>query len=187
MLYSFLKLCSFFRAFSSWMQHPHLPKDICYSFLCVLGGGQLHLVTCRIVVSQPGIEPGPVAVKVPSLKPWTTREFCIVGFFFPTLFLLFHHVLVFSSLTLEASFQMPLDPQLFIFRSEALGTHFVGGHGLTVGGFHCKVIGRWDPRYQCFCFCVFVFSFTLLFFSYESVWVFFFFFTPFFACATKHV
>ena len=52
----------------------------------------------------------------------------------------------------------------------------MGGHGLTVGGFHCKVIGQWDPRYQYFCFCVFVFSFTLLFFSYESVWVFFFFF-----------
>ena len=74
MLYSFLKLCSFFRAFSSWMQHPHLPKDICYSFLCVLGGGQLHLVTCRIVVSQPGIEPGPAALGAQESQPLDHQE-----------------------------------------------------------------------------------------------------------------
>lgn len=45
---------------------------------------------------------------------------------------------------------MPLDPQLFIFRSEAVGTHFVGGHGLTVGGFHCKVMGDGIPDINVF-------------------------------------
>ena len=86
MLYSFPKLCSFFQS----IFFVDATKDIYYSFFFVLGGGQLHFVSCRVLVSQPGIEPGPVAVKVPSLNPWTTREFSIIGFFFSTLFLLFH-------------------------------------------------------------------------------------------------
>ena len=30
--------------------------------------------TCGILVSQPGIEPRPTALKAPSLKHWTARE-----------------------------------------------------------------------------------------------------------------
>ena len=30
---------------------------------------------CGILVPQPGVEPGPMAVKVPSTNHWTAREF----------------------------------------------------------------------------------------------------------------
>ena len=38
------------------------------------GGGQ-HCEACGILVPQPGIEPGPWAVKVWSPNHWTAREF----------------------------------------------------------------------------------------------------------------
>ena len=37
---------------------------------------------CRILVSQPGIEPGPVAVETWSPNYWTAREFPIFNFFY---------------------------------------------------------------------------------------------------------
>ena len=39
------------------------------------------LVACRVLVPQPGIEPGPPAVEAQSLNPWTTRE--VPGKVFP--------------------------------------------------------------------------------------------------------
>ena len=43
-------------------------------FICLFIFG-LHGAACKILVSQPGIEPGPTAVKVQSPYHWTTREF----------------------------------------------------------------------------------------------------------------
>ena len=37
----------------------------------------LHHTACRILVSRPGIEPVPLAVKVWSPNPWTSREFSV--------------------------------------------------------------------------------------------------------------
>ena len=34
----------------------------------------LHLVTCKIVVPQPGVKPRPLALKTRSPNHWTTRE-----------------------------------------------------------------------------------------------------------------
>ena len=39
-----------------------------------------HCMACRILVPRPGIEPGPSAVKVPSLNHWTAREFPVSFF-----------------------------------------------------------------------------------------------------------
>ena len=39
-------------------------------------------VACGILVPQPGIEPGPSALKVQSPNHWTTREFPNDFFFF---------------------------------------------------------------------------------------------------------
>ena len=33
-----------------------------------------YLTACGILVPQPGIEPGPTAVKAPNLNPWVIRE-----------------------------------------------------------------------------------------------------------------
>ena len=37
--------------------------------------GLCHCVACRILVPQPGIEPGPLAVRALSPNHWATREF----------------------------------------------------------------------------------------------------------------
>ena len=40
-----------------------------------------HHVACRILVSQPGMEPMPPALAVGRLNPWTTREVPLVSWF----------------------------------------------------------------------------------------------------------
>lgn len=40
-----------------------------------------HGVACGILVLRPRIEPGALAVSVPSPNPWTTREFPILTIF----------------------------------------------------------------------------------------------------------
>ena len=42
------------------------------------GGGKCH-VACGVLVPQPGIEPGPPTVEVPSPNLWTTRECLHLG------------------------------------------------------------------------------------------------------------
>ena len=47
----------------------------------------LHHEACGILIPQPGIEPGPLAMKAPSPDHWTAREFPLcpvlkLGFFF---------------------------------------------------------------------------------------------------------
>ena len=44
-----------------------------------LGGGTECHVACGVLAPQPGIDPGPPAVKVPSPNHWTTREFLRLG------------------------------------------------------------------------------------------------------------
>ena len=51
-----------------------------FLFYHFLGG--LHHTACRILVSQPGIEPVPPAVEVWSLNHWTAREVPCFSFFF---------------------------------------------------------------------------------------------------------
>ena len=44
-------------------------------FVCFIW---LHLAACGILVSRPGIEPGPSAVKVQHPNHWTTRGFPLI-------------------------------------------------------------------------------------------------------------
>ena len=44
-------------------------------------------VACGVLVPQPGIEPGPPTVEVPSPNHWTPREFLHLGYLYP----LFEH------------------------------------------------------------------------------------------------
>ena len=44
------------------------------NFIIFFAGVQCH-VACRILVPQTGVKPRPLAVKVESPNPWTTREF----------------------------------------------------------------------------------------------------------------
>ena len=39
-----------------------------------------HLAACEILVPQPGIEPGTLAVQAQSPNHWTAREFLIINF-----------------------------------------------------------------------------------------------------------
>ena len=66
--YVFVGLSS---TFSASMMHPLLFPLVSLNFLEV---GVLHYVACRILVPQPRIEPGPLALEAWSLKYWTTRE-----------------------------------------------------------------------------------------------------------------
>ena len=60
-----------------------LPHHGVYSWF--FGGGLgffwLHHVACGILVQQPGIEPGPLAVRALSPDHWTAREFPGVYYF----------------------------------------------------------------------------------------------------------
>ena len=50
---------------------PFSPHPLQHSFFCSFFPP--HCVTCGILVPQPGIEPGPLAVKMQSSNHWTTR------------------------------------------------------------------------------------------------------------------
>lgn len=54
----------------------------------------------------------------------------------------------------------------------------MGGHGLTVGGFHCKVMGDGIPDINVFVF-VYLFSLSHFCFSHMNLFAFVFFFPPF--------
>ena len=54
--------------FFRWKKISHLKKNLPFQiFMC--------LTACRILVSQPGIKPMPLAVEAQSSNHWTTREF----------------------------------------------------------------------------------------------------------------
>ena len=46
-----------------------------FLFVCLFWGGGSCCVACGILVPQPGIEPGPLAVKAWTLSHWTARVF----------------------------------------------------------------------------------------------------------------
>ena len=66
---------------------PPVPSPITYYhitllclFMCVVLFFLATLCGLWILVPQPGIEPGPLAVKAPSPNHWTTREFRVWHF-----------------------------------------------------------------------------------------------------------
>ena len=56
-------------------------------------------IACGILVPQPGIEPEPLALEVPSLNPWTARKVPMAGFLtsdFLILKVVFNHGIIVS-------------------------------------------------------------------------------------------
>ena len=71
-------------------------NSFCRDFFFLFTHSKVHFFSfwpcynaCRILVPQPGIKPGPLAVKVPSPNHWAAREFP------SSLFLMCYTILIF--------------------------------------------------------------------------------------------